>query len=187
MGETYNVGGDAERRNIEVVNAICALLDARRPRADGAPRSAQISYVKDRPGHDRRYAIDATKLKRELGWAPTVNFEQGMARTVDWYLDNGAWAQRVLDGSYRVRAAGAGRMTKHARKGIILAGGSGTRLYPITQCDQQAAAAGVRQADDLLPAQRADAGRHPRGPGDQHAARAGRCSSACWATARSGA
>jgi len=106
VGETYNVGGDAERQNIEVVKVICALLDQRRPREDGKPRESQITYVKDRPGHDRRYAIDASKLKRELGWQPTVNFEQGIARTVDWYLANQAWAGRVLDGSYRMQRLG---------------------------------------------------------------------------------
>ena len=106
VGETYNVGGDSERQNIQVVRAICALLDARRPRADGAPRESQITYVKDRPGHDRRYAIDASKLKRELGWAPTVDFEAGIARTVDWYLDNPGWVASVLDGSYRLERIG---------------------------------------------------------------------------------
>jgi dTDP-glucose 4,6-dehydratase len=108
VGETYNVGGDAERPNIEVVKVICKLLDQRRPRADGQARESQITYVKDRPGHDRRYAIDASKLKRELGWAPTVGFEQGIARTVDWYLDNAAWVARVLDGSYRMERIGQG-------------------------------------------------------------------------------
>ena len=106
VGETYNVGGDAERQNIEVVNAICALLDARRPRADGKPRSSQITYVADRPGHDRRYAIDASKLQGELGWKPEHSFEQGIAGTVDWYLDNQGWVQRVLDGSYRLERIG---------------------------------------------------------------------------------
>src|SRR5688572_27220062 len=106
VGETYNVGGDAERQNIEVVKVICALLDERRPREGEAPRESLITYVKDRPGHDRRYAIDASKLKRELGWAPTVSFEQGIARTVDWYLGNQAWAGRVLDGSYRMQRLG---------------------------------------------------------------------------------
>lgn len=108
IGETYNVGGDAERKNIDVVNAICTLLDARRPRDDGKPRASQITYVTDRPGHDRRYAIDATKLKRELGWKPMVGFEDGMSRTVDWYLDNEAWVGRVLDGSYRMERMGQG-------------------------------------------------------------------------------
>ena len=106
VGETYNVGGDAERENIHVVKTICALLDARRPRADGLPRESQITYVKDRPGHDRRYAIDAGKIQSELGWQPTVSFEQGIAATVDWYLANGGWVSRVLDGSYRLERIG---------------------------------------------------------------------------------
>ena len=106
VGETYNVGGDAERENIEVVRAICRLLDARRPLADGRARESLITFVADRPGHDRRYAIDASKLKGELGWAPTVTFEQGIERTVDWYLDNQAWVNRVLDGSYRLERIG---------------------------------------------------------------------------------
>jgi len=107
VGETYNVGGDAERENIEVVNAICALLDERRPRDDGKQRNSQITYVKDRPGHDRRYAIDASKLKSELGWTPAHSFEQGIAETVDWYLGNQAWVRRVLDGSYRLERIGS--------------------------------------------------------------------------------
>ena len=107
VGEVYNVGGDAERENIAVVHAICDLVDARRPRADGPSRRAQITYVADRPGHDRRYAIDASKLKRELGWRPTVDFETGIAQTVDWYLDNQPWVQRVLDGSYRLERIGS--------------------------------------------------------------------------------
>ena len=106
VGETYNVGGDAERENIHVVRTLCALLDARRPRADGQPRESQVTYVKDRPGHDRRYAIDAGKIQGELGWAPTVSFEEGMAATVDWYLANEAWVNRVLDGSYRLERIG---------------------------------------------------------------------------------
>jgi len=106
VGEVYNVGGDAERQNIEVVKTICALLDQRRPRSDGKPRESQITYVKDRPGHDRRYAIDASKLKSELGWAPAVTFETGIERTVDWYLANQAWVARVLDGSYRLERIG---------------------------------------------------------------------------------
>jgi dTDP-glucose 4,6-dehydratase len=105
-GETYNVGGDAERRNLDVVHALCDAIDQRRPRTDGQSRRVQITFVKDRPGHDKRYAIDASKLKRELGWAPTVSFEQGLARTVDWYLDNDAWVQKILDGSYRLERIG---------------------------------------------------------------------------------
>ncbi len=105
-GEVYNVGGDSERENIHVVRTICALLDQRRPLADGRRRESLISYVKDRPGHDRRYAIDSGKLQRELGWAPQETFESGIARTVDWYLDNQAWCGRVLDGSYRMERLG---------------------------------------------------------------------------------
>ena len=107
VGETYNVGGDAEMQNIDVVHAICDLLDARRPRADGQQRASQITYVADRPGHDRRYAIDASKIKSELGWQPAHSFRQGIADTVDWYLDHQDWVQRVLDGSYRLERIGA--------------------------------------------------------------------------------
>jgi dTDP-glucose 4,6-dehydratase len=106
VGETYNVGGDAERENIEVVRTICALLDARRPRSDGRPRESQITFVADRPGHDRRYAIDASKLQDELGWRPAHSFEQGIAHTVDWYLEHQDWVRRVLDGSYRLERIG---------------------------------------------------------------------------------
>ncbi|UWX04414.1 dTDP-glucose 4,6-dehydratase [Pseudoxanthomonas sp. NC8] len=106
VGETYNVGGNSEKQNIEVVQAICALLDQRRPREDGRPRSSQITYVADRPGHDRRYAIDASKLKDELGWEPSHTFEQGIAYTVDWYLEHQDWVKRVLDGSYRLERIG---------------------------------------------------------------------------------
>ncbi len=94
------------KQNIEVVQAICALLDQRRPRADGQPRSSQITYVTDRPGHDRRYAIDASKLKNDLGWEPAYTFEQGITFTVDWYLDNQEWVNGVLDGSYRLQRIG---------------------------------------------------------------------------------
>ncbi|HEY0180221.1 MAG TPA: GDP-mannose 4,6-dehydratase, partial [Dokdonella sp.] len=107
VGEVYNVGGDAERENLEVVRTICALLDRRRPLAGGAKRETLIRFVKDRPGHDRRYAIDASKLKRELGWRPSESFESGLARTVDWYLDHQDWVRRVLDGSCRMERLGA--------------------------------------------------------------------------------
>ncbi len=105
-GETYNVGGNAERENIVVVKTLCALLDERRPREDGKPRESQITFVRDRPGHDRRYAIDAGKIETELGWRPRQDFDSGMARTVDWYLANQAWVDRVLDGSYRMQRLG---------------------------------------------------------------------------------
>jgi dTDP-glucose 4,6-dehydratase len=107
IGETYNVGGDAERENIVVVRTICTLLDAERPLPDGRARESLITFVKDRPGHDRRYAIDASKLQGELGWKPSVTFEEGIARTVRWYLDHQPWVRRVLDGSYRLERIGA--------------------------------------------------------------------------------
>ena len=107
VGEVYNIGGDAECENIQVVKTICALLDERKPLADGRKRESLISYVKDRPGHDRRYAIDASKIKRDLGWRQSESFESGIARTVDWYLANQPWVQRVLDGSYRMERLGA--------------------------------------------------------------------------------
>lgn len=105
-GETYNIGGDAERENLQVVQAICGLLDERRALPDGRPHASLITFVRDRPGHDRRYAIDAGKLQRELDWRPTLDFETGIARTVDWYLGHQPWVARVLDGSYRLQRIG---------------------------------------------------------------------------------
>ena len=101
VGETYNVGGWNEKPNLDIVHTVCALLDELRPRPDGQPYSAQITYVTDRPGHDRRYAIDAGKLERELGWKPAETFETGIRKTVQWYLDNQSWVENVLSGSYR--------------------------------------------------------------------------------------
>jgi dTDP-glucose 4,6-dehydratase len=101
LGETYNVGGWNEKANLEIVHTVCALLDELRPRADGKPYKEQISYVTDRPGHDRRYAIDARKLERELGWKPTETFETGIRKTVQWYLDNPDWVSHVQSGAYR--------------------------------------------------------------------------------------
>ena len=101
LGETYNVGGWNEKPNIEIVNTVCALLDELRPRADGQSYTTQITYVKDRPGHDRRYAIDARKLEAELGWKPAETFESGIRKTVAWYLDNADWVARVQSGAYR--------------------------------------------------------------------------------------
>ncbi|MEY4154813.1 MAG: dTDP-glucose 4,6-dehydratase [Pseudomonadota bacterium] len=101
LGETYNVGGWNEKPNIEIVKTVCALLDELRPRADGASYSTQISHVKDRPGHDRRYAIDARKLEKELGWKPSETFETGIRKTVAWYLDNTEWVANVQSGAYR--------------------------------------------------------------------------------------
>jgi dTDP-glucose 4,6-dehydratase len=104
-GETYNIGGDSERTNIDVVHAICDLLDERVP-AD-RPRRELVEFVRDRPGHDRRYAIDASKLRNELGWVPRHDFTQGLARTIDWYLANQPWVAGILDGSYRMERLGA--------------------------------------------------------------------------------
>ena len=100
-GETYNVGGWNEKPNIEVVKTICAILDQLKPRTDGKHYVEQITYVTDRPGHDRRYAIDASKLERELGWKPAETFETGIHKTVQWYLDNQDWVQNVTSGAYR--------------------------------------------------------------------------------------
>ncbi len=100
-GETYCVGGNSERTNLQVVHAICDELDHLRPRGDGQPYRSQITFVKDRPGHDFRYAIDTAKIARELGWSPQESFESGIAGTVRWYLDNEAWWRAIHDGSYR--------------------------------------------------------------------------------------
>ncbi|KAF1046218.1 dTDP-glucose 4,6-dehydratase [Xylophilus sp.] len=100
-GETYNVGGWNEKPNIEIVQTVCALLDELRPRADGRSYTTQITYVKDRPGHDRRYAIDARKIERELGWKPAETFDTGIRKTVQWYLAHPEWVARVQSGSYR--------------------------------------------------------------------------------------
>lgn len=101
LGEVYNVGGWNEKPNLEIVQRICGLLDELRPRADGESYAKQITYVADRPGHDRRYAIDARKLERELGWKPAETFETGIRKTVQWYLDNQAWVENVQSGNYR--------------------------------------------------------------------------------------
>ena len=101
LGETYNIGGWNEKANIEVVNTICRILDELKPRADGKSYAEQITFVKDRPGHDRRYAIDASKVERELGWRPAETFDTGIRKTVQWYLDNPVWIEGVVSGSYR--------------------------------------------------------------------------------------
>ena len=101
LGETYNIGGWNEKANIEVVNTICRILDELQPRADGKCYAEQITFVKDRPGHDRRYAIDASKVERELGWRPAETFDTGIRKTVQWYLDNPVWIEGVVSGSYR--------------------------------------------------------------------------------------
>ncbi|VFR50050.1 dTDP-glucose 4,6-dehydratase [plant metagenome] len=101
LGETYNIGGWNEKPNIEIVQTVCALLDTLRPRADGSSYATQIVYVTDRPGHDRRYAIDARKIERDLGWKPAETFESGIRKTVQWYLDNPEWVANVQSGAYR--------------------------------------------------------------------------------------
>jgi dTDP-glucose 4,6-dehydratase len=101
LGETYNIGGNSERANLDVVTEICRLLDELRPSPAVASRKELIRFVPDRPGHDRRYAIDASKIQRELGWKPTVTFEEGLRQTVEWYLENSAWIENVRTGTYR--------------------------------------------------------------------------------------
>ena len=101
VGETYNIGGHNEKQNIEVVRTICKILDELKPQVGGQLYESLITFVKDRPGHDLRYAIDATKIKNELGWTPTETFETGIRKTVEWYLNNLEWCRRVQDGSYQ--------------------------------------------------------------------------------------
>jgi len=101
LGETYNIGGWNEKPNLEVAHTLCAMLDRLQPRASGAPYAELITYVKDRPGHDRRYAINAGKIAQELGWKPAETFETGMEKTVRWYLENSEWVAHVTSGSYR--------------------------------------------------------------------------------------
>ena len=106
IGQTYNIGGNSERRNIDVVLAICAVLDKLSPRSDGTPHETLLEFVQDRPGHDLRYAIDASKIRAELGWSPAETFESGIEKTVRWYLDNRDWWQPILDGSYQGQRLG---------------------------------------------------------------------------------
>jgi dTDP-glucose 4,6-dehydratase len=112
LGETYNIGGHNEKRNLDVVHTICELLEElatgnENSRASGNGFKELITFVKDRPGHDARYAIDASKIQRELGWTPQETFESGMRKTVQWYLDNPQWSERVLSGDYRLDRIGA--------------------------------------------------------------------------------
>jgi dTDP-glucose 4,6-dehydratase len=101
LGETYNIGGWNEKTNLEVVHTLCKLLDDMQPRSDGQSYATQVTFVTDRPGHDRRYAIDARKIEQELGWRPAETFETGLTKTVRWYLDNAQWVQDVTSGAYR--------------------------------------------------------------------------------------
>jgi dTDP-glucose 4,6-dehydratase len=100
LGEVYNIGGWNEMPNLSIVHTLCDLLDAAKPKSSGSYRD-QITYVTDRPGHDRRYAIDARKIERELGWRPAETFESGIKKTVQWYLDNAEWVAHVTSGAYR--------------------------------------------------------------------------------------
>jgi dTDP-glucose 4,6-dehydratase len=99
-GEFYNVGGQSEMKNITIVEMICDLLDEKIPRKNGTPRRDLITLVKDRPGHDRRYAIDFTKLTRSLGWKPQESFESGLRKTIDWYMSNRQWTDHIRSGEY---------------------------------------------------------------------------------------
>lgn len=101
LGEVYNVGGWNEQANLDVVNTLCSILDELQPRADGKPYNSQIAFVKDRAGHDKRYAIDASKLEKELGWKPAETFDTGIRKTVEWYLDNQPWVANVSSGAYQ--------------------------------------------------------------------------------------
>ena len=107
-GDVYNIGGNCERTNLHVVKTICSIVDRLRPGLPHAPCASLITYVTDRPGHDRRYAIDSSKIQSQLGWQPTVDFEQGMEQTVQWYLDNPVWVERVTSGKYRRERLGTG-------------------------------------------------------------------------------
>lgn len=106
LGEKYNIGGHNEKTNLSIVHLLCDILDKKKPRSDGKSYREQISFVKDRPGHDMRYAIDASKMQTELGWVPVETFETGIEKTVEWYLNNSQWCKRVLDGSYRLERLG---------------------------------------------------------------------------------
>jgi dTDP-glucose 4,6-dehydratase len=108
VGGTFAIGGDSERTNLEVVRAICGILDDISPRTDGGRYEELITFVRDRPGHDRRYAMDASKLKSSLGWKPSRTFEEGLRETVKWYIDNREWTDGILSGNYRLSRIGLG-------------------------------------------------------------------------------
>ena len=108
-GENYNIGGNNEKTNLEIVHTICDILDSEKPRKDGQSYRQQITFVQDRPGHDKRYAIDAAKIKNELGWVPKETFQTGIQKTIKWYLDNDTWWANVCNGKYRGERLGVGR------------------------------------------------------------------------------
>jgi len=99
-GEVYNIGGLNEKTNLEIVNTLCQILDELQPKSNGTSYTAQLTFVTDRAGHDRRYAIDATKIERDLGWQPAETFDTGIRKTVEWYLQNQAWVENVTSGAY---------------------------------------------------------------------------------------
>ena len=101
VGETYNIGGRSEKKNLEIVGAVCQILDELRPNDPVVPHDKLVTFVKDRPGHDRRYAMDTRKIERELNWRPQETFESGMRKTVSWYLEHEEWVRDVTSGSYR--------------------------------------------------------------------------------------
>jgi dTDP-glucose 4,6-dehydratase len=106
VGETYNIGGENERTNLQLVEDICRILDGVRPRTDGKSYVEQITFVSDRPGHDFRYAMDISKIRREVGWQPAESHESGMRKTVQWYLDNEWWWQPIISGEYKMQRLG---------------------------------------------------------------------------------
>ena len=106
LGETYNIGGNCEKQNIEIVRTVCSILDEIKPKQDGTRYDSQITFVKDRPGHDKRYAIDASKIKKELGWSPKETFETGIRKTIQWYLDNPKWVNDIINGTYQCERLG---------------------------------------------------------------------------------
>jgi dTDP-glucose 4,6-dehydratase len=108
IGESYNIGGRSERSNLQVVEAICDILDKKRPRTDGSSHRQLIQFVRDRPGHDRRYAIDPSKAERDLGWTPNESFESGLEKTIDWYIDNEWWWGPVRERQYAGQRLGLG-------------------------------------------------------------------------------
>ena len=108
LGETYNIGGNCEKQNIDIVRTICSILDEVRPKSDGAKYEKQITFVKDRPGHDRRYAIDASKIRKELAWEPKETFDTGIRITIQWYLENQKWTEDIISGNYQCQRLGLG-------------------------------------------------------------------------------